>query len=183
MKQDPVTAPSAIAQLVSLVHAAFDFLKDEAGYKLDEIRIVTGGGSLVFDTRKVTLAEAEELGQLGDKREYLHKNSVLKIRELRYALAVRRRINRKSKTGKMHWVKARGPRERGDDNERASMQWLWSPQIDTFERLERLVAEAERLGFGAKQHTARVRTVQELGAKRLKRMDGAGDFAGPGGQA
>lgn len=143
-----------ISVLAGRVYNAMRYLHEECRYKLEEIRIVTGGGSLVDDNgNKITILDDAHLrrlsasGQLGRERDRLHKNSVLKIRDLRFTMAVRKFINGKS--GKMHWVEAKTSREVGQDGKRASMQWLWSPQLDTFEQLERLVVEAQKLGFEA----------------------------------
>jgi hypothetical protein len=149
MKPGQVTEISVLA---TRVYNAMRFLHEDRHYKLEEIRIVTGGGSLVDeDGQKITILDDAHMkklthsGQLGRERDRLHKNSVLKIRDLRFTLAVRKFINGRS--GKMHWVEAKNAREVGQDGKRASMQWLWSPQLDTFEQLERLVVEARKLGF------------------------------------
>lgn len=86
----------------------------------------------------------------------MHKNSTMRIKDLRSAWTVRRRISSSSKgpwrggAEKFRFVEAQEG-DTGDDGLLAQPTWLWNPQIDTLERLERLIHLAEAEGFDSRR--------------------------------
>ena len=97
----------------------------------------------LISKRNWTLAALEE------KLE-MHKNSTMRIKDLRVAWAVRRKLVRDDqpyKEGDKTRLEEANEGDRGDDGQLATRVWMWNPQIDTFEKLERLLHLAEAEGF------------------------------------
>jgi hypothetical protein len=148
--QIAIAIPLATTYLLSLIDPA-----DKKGkrhlYNQRHLRNLTGGG--------------DKNGKGGNEEDRLHKNSILKIWDLRKIWAVPQPINptlgrayRKAcsvaggtptmKKPKMHWIEAKEGAS-GFMGESGRYQWLWNPEVSTFEKLELILAEARRRGFDA----------------------------------
>lgn len=125
---------SEIAILAEQIRLATEFLTKERGYKLEHLRNITGGG------------DADGNGIIDDEQR-LHKNSVMKIKDLRPIYYVFR---------KRRWVQTDDEDAVSDDGSPGRYEWMWNPQIDTLEKLELLVIEARRLGFAAPRPNRRL---------------------------
>lgn len=109
-----VDAESRIAELAEQIRSAAEFLTRERGYTIVALRKVAR----------------------------LHKNSLLRIKDLRVGYVVVRRNDR----GKVEWVEA--PRGApGFEGQKRRKQWLWNPRVDTFAILENLIEEAKAQGW------------------------------------
>lgn len=118
------------------IRLATDFLVREHGYSLEHLRNLTGGG--------------DREGNGAIEAERLHKNSILKIKELKPVWMIwKKRLK--------GYITTEDPQAVGDDGQPAHREWLWNPQADTFERLELIVLEAKRLGFHPPRPNRRVR--------------------------
>jgi hypothetical protein len=127
---------SQCAALASMILHATRYLIT-CGYSLDHMRNLTGGGTKsgvgVIDTEK------------------LHKNSVMKIGDLRIGYATLQLSDPANEKSRKHWVEAPegslGVNDAKGNPTPGRYQWMWNPQIDTFEKLERILSEAVRMGF------------------------------------
>lgn len=110
------------------------------------------------------------LAALEDRLD-MHKNSTMRIKDLRITYAVRRKLiddGTPYKEGDKTRLVEVEQGAIGDDGKPAIPQWLWNPQIDTFERLERLLKIAEAEGFDSRR-SIQPRPWQKLrGGKRAK---------------
>lgn len=107
------------------------FLSFRHGYTIPELRQITAGRTRA----------GHQLGSRRTNDTPLHKNSLLKVFDMQIGWAVKQHRN-----GQVHWVKA----DAGETGE-GQWQWLWNPQVDTIEKLERILKEARRLGFRENQ--------------------------------
>jgi hypothetical protein len=108
---------SEIALLATRIRLAMEYLTQVQGWSLAEIEKLTGEGD-----------------------EALHKNSLMKIKDLERRYAIRK----PSGGGRTHWVEAPDQSRRPPDGR---SQWMWNPQIDTFEKMEGILEKARELGF------------------------------------
>lgn len=120
---------SLVSILADLIREAVLYLMRERRYSLDQLCYITGGG---------TRAAFIEAPQQAVMNESLHKNSLLKVTEMRRAPTVMTGEHR----GRKIWKEVKDLNTRG-----LVVQWLWSPQIETIEKLELLLQEAIREGY------------------------------------
>lgn len=102
-----------IAELAGQIRDAAEFLTRERGYTL-------------MDLKKIAP---------------LHKNSLMRIKDLRVGYVV----PRVGHNGKLEWMES----PRGATGSKGRWEWLWNPQISTFAALEKLIEEARREGWEA----------------------------------
>jgi hypothetical protein len=149
---------SEIGVMASHIRQAAEFLMKEYEYSLKNLENLTGGST--------------KDGVGGRKKERLHKNSVMKIKDLRIGWTILRplrahegviyeeavaaakaagvELDPSLKKPKLQWREG-AKRSRGFLGSAGREQWLWNPQVDSFEKLERILVEARRLGFVPKE--------------------------------
>lgn len=145
---------SEIGVMASHIRQAAEYLMKDCGYSIKHLENLTGGST------------KDGIG--GRKKERMHKNSILKIKDLRIAWTVLKPLRAKEgaayeaavaaaeaagvkldpsiKMPRLQWAEGL-KRQRGFMNSPGREQWLWNPQVDSFEKLERILVEAKRLGF------------------------------------
>lgn len=140
MKRNPTPAiPASVARLhnsaicawATKVREATEWLIEQHKFSLEELGHVTAG-------RYRGRARPPGLATR------LHKNSLMKIRQLRLAYTVTV-INEAD--GDVDWVEDPTMRLRNHDGSKGVWRWLWNPQVDTLERLDRIYTQAKMLGF------------------------------------
>jgi hypothetical protein len=97
-----------IAELAGQIRSAAEYLTRERGYTL-------------VDLKKIAP---------------LHKNSLMRIKDLRIGYVV----PRIGHNGKLEWMES----PRGATGSKGRWQWLWNPQISTFAALKKLNEEVRR---------------------------------------
>lgn len=120
--------------------------------------VSVGFQSSMTTTQKVEDRIAELAGQIRSAAEYLtrergytlvdlkkiaplHKNSLMRIKDLRIGYVV----PRVDHNGRLQWMES----PRGATGSKGRWEWLWNPQISTFAALEKLIEEARREGWAA----------------------------------
>lgn len=130
--------PAQTHRLAQQIRAAADYLVHRRGY---------------------TLAELNEIIDPGNERgQQLHKNSLMKIKDLRWTYTVPRRQG----DGDFRWVEAPegslgDPDENHPKGRPGRHQWLWNPQVVTLANLERLVDAAKGEGWNPDRKKRKVR--------------------------
>jgi hypothetical protein len=106
---------------------------------LTDLCNLTGGagasGTFTPGTRKISPEIIEAA---------IHKNSLIKLRQLRLGYAVIIRPRGHSSGTRPTWAVVDNPVPYAAGGR---IYWLWNPQIDTLEKLELVLVEAERRGF------------------------------------
>jgi hypothetical protein len=118
---------SRIALIAEQIRAATAWLEKRHNYTPAQLRNLTGGGQ-----RDGTDVRAHEC---------LHPNSITRIKHLRLSWTA---MEYNPTTKRNVW---REVPEQVAGGGAATLQWMWNPQLDTFEKLERILSEAIRLGF------------------------------------
>lgn len=145
--------PSEITILAQHIRQAADYLVVHHHYSLKQLQNLSGGYAKdahlpIIDPRT---GKAKHLKLDG----CLHKNSLMKIKDLRLGyVALLTPSQTKPGGGRVRkrWL----PLDEGRTRLRGVQvrhQWMWNPQVDTFEKLERILTEALRLGFVINDHT------------------------------
>lgn len=140
MKRNPVPAlPASVARLhnnaitawATKVREATQWLIEHHRFSLEELGEVTAGR---FRGRAGRFEDGVPL----------HKNSLLKIRFLRLGYTV---TVRNKKTGIIEWIEDPTLKFHNHDGTEGAWRWLWNPQVETLERLDRIYTQARMLGF------------------------------------
>lgn len=156
LKPTTLAGDTEISRIAQQIRSATDYLINRHGYRLDEIRNLTGGANKAGLMPDGSYVKGEDR---------LHKNSVMKIRDLRVGWAVQQPVNKDEVAElppesepakrakamaklKKHWVEA-PLGSVGFNDKPGRWQWMWNPQVDTFEKLERITTEACKVGFGS----------------------------------
>jgi hypothetical protein len=91
----------------------------------------------------------------------LHKNSIMRVPDMRVAWAV---MKKQRKSRHLRLVEA-DESDRGSNRKPATLEWLWNPQCDTIERLEKLIEVARARGYaGGSAGTGRRKRASTNGA-------------------
>lgn len=162
--QIPAEPPNLISALAELIREAVIFLMKQRRYSLDQLCFISGGGDRRghLNGKSGRDAQGHAIAAMPHPdvvRDALHKNSILKVSEMRRAPTV----SIGQKRGRMIWKEIKDAGARRDSY---VLQWLWSPQIETLEKLELLLEEAIREGFRPQQMVIRV-TAEDAGLPEL----------------
>lgn len=147
-----MTKDSEIALVAQQIREAAQYLMKHHHVSLEQLRNITAGGNQygrLPNGRRITP---------GDR---LHKNSVMKIKDLRVGWAVLVPVNdhgviltpeqiaalgAEVETLRRRWHEA-AVGAVGLGGRPGRWQWMWNPQVDTFEKLERIIGVACAHGF------------------------------------
>ncbi len=158
---------SEVGLLAAQIRHAADYLISKHGYNWDDLSNITGGCDLK--------------GKGGRQSERLHINSLMKLPDLWFGYAVKLEQSAKKppKTNAKDreiWIRATEG-ELNPDGTKGRYQWFWNPQLDTFERLERILNEAKRLGFDPATVGRRRPVARSVTAKHRSADDRVADEA------